>query len=296
MSEINEKLLGAIPSPMDSRDYNIAMFTPVAETFPIEYTLEFTTKIKNQGLIGSCVAQSLAYTREIKEEKQSGIYKQFSSGFIYANRVGTLGELFETEGMVPRDALKNLQKYGTVLNEDFPYNDKYPVVKNLLAEKKDVLYKNAEPYKITSYLRLNTVEEVKTALMTLGAVTAMFPIYSSFSKITKSKPKAPVPDITKESFKGYHQMTIIGWKSDNTWVVLNSWGDSWGDYGKCYIPFTYPVQEYWSITDTLLPHWAEKYYYYLNTNGVTIHDRRFDDNITRGEVMAILARMKGIVE
>ena len=41
------------------------------------------------------------------------------------------------------------------------------------------------------------------------------------------------------------------------------------------------------------PHWAEPYYKYLTDNGITIHEKRFDDRMTRGEVFALLARMKG---
>lgn len=291
--EINKNLLGAIPSPDDKRDYHISMYAAAAPAFPQEFRLSYTEKIKDQGNIGSCVAQSLAYTREITEETQSGAFKEFSAGFIYGNRIGTIGELFGNEGMSPRDALQNLQKYGDVLIEDFPENDVYPVVRDLVKARREELYKKAEAYKITSYIRLNTVDEVKTALMTLGPVTAMFPIYPSFNKITKANPVAPIPDTAKEAFQGYHEMTIVGWRKDNTWVVLNSWGAAWGDNGKCFIPFTYPVQEYWSITDKIMPHWAEKYFYYLNKEGITIHEKRFDDPITRGEVMALLARMKG---
>lgn len=38
-------------------------------------------------------------------------------------------------------------------------------------------------------------------------------------------------------------------------------------------------------------HWAEKHYQSLKRKGVAIHERRFDDKITRGEVFAILDRL-----
>jgi len=37
-------------------------------------------------------------------------------------------------------------------------------------------------------------------------------------------------------------------------------------------------------------HWAEPHFEYLREVGVTIHERRFDDPITRGEVFALLAQ------
>ena len=39
-------------------------------------------------------------------------------------------------------------------------------------------------------------------------------------------------------------------------------------------------------------HWAQKYYDYL-TESIDIKETRFDDNITRGEVFALLARLEG---
>lgn len=49
------------------------------------------------------------------------------------------------------------------------------------------------------------------------------------------------------------------------------------------------------IKDMLKPqeHWAKKYYNYLNDNGLTIHEERFDDGVTRGELFALLARQNG---
>lgn len=43
-------------------------------------------------------------------------------------------------------------------------------------------------------------------------------------------------------------------------------------------------------------HWAEKYYNYLNEKGIIINERRFDDNLTRGEFFAYEARKEGFDE
>lgn len=44
------------------------------------------------------------------------------------------------------------------------------------------------------------------------------------------------------------------------------------------------------------PHWAQKYYDYLISKDIVIHDKRFDDTITRGEVFALMARIMGYKE
>lgn len=40
-----------------------------------------------------------------------------------------------------------------------------------------------------------------------------------------------------------------------------------------------------------IEHWAEKHYESLNKKGVEIYEKRFDDNLTRGEVFALLDRI-----
>ncbi len=49
------------------------------------------------------------------------------------------------------------------------------------------------------------------------------------------------------------------------------------------------------LLDALKPqpteHWAEEYFKYLNDNGIEVKERRFDDKISRAEVMALIARL-----
>jgi len=40
-------------------------------------------------------------------------------------------------------------------------------------------------------------------------------------------------------------------------------------------------------------HWAKKYHDYLKANGVIIHEERFDEPATRGDMFAMLARLMG---
>jgi len=40
-------------------------------------------------------------------------------------------------------------------------------------------------------------------------------------------------------------------------------------------------------------HWAEEYYQFLKSKGITIHEKRFDDPATRGDMFAMMARVMG---
>ena len=242
--------LSALPSKLDDKDYAIVKLLAPVNVFPEEFRVPFKTLYaKNQGLIGSCVPHSLTYIKEIVEQTQRKIFNSFSVGFIYANRLPTD---WQGAGMYPREALHGLLHTGTVLYTDFPHNVEYPEIKTLFDSQKESLLSNAELFKISAYARLYNKDDIKNALMQIGAVTISYPIYDSFYK-TFWTGMVPAPSGT---FKGYHMMTIVGWRvieGQTYWIVWNSWGDMWGDYAKCYIQEDVEFQEAWSITDNIVP-------------------------------------------
>ena len=264
-------------SPEDQRDFHVMKIARHVSNSPDEFIIPYFGKVKDQGDVGSCVAHSLAEHKETMEfiqciqskykyEKKSDVirdlansliltdddlsmYKDFSVGFIYGNRCVDTGE--DPEGMIPRDALKELSVYGNVHAADFPENEEYNVVHRLVEERKADLFPIAERYRITTYARLHTIEDAKLALMSLGPVTLGIPVYSSFEDVGADG-VVPMPNKSTEEFCGYHEVTIFGWRKDNTFKVLNHWGDSWGDKGWCYIPFDFIKSEnaeMWSMTD-----------------------------------------------
>jgi C1A family cysteine protease len=56
----------------------------------------------------------------------------------------------------------------------------------------------------------------------------------------------PVPEKWEQSLGG-HAMCVVGYKRINRkdyMIVRNSWGDSWGDNGYCYIPMSFISKKY----------------------------------------------------
>jgi hypothetical protein len=245
---MNRKFDEAIPSPYDSRDFKLAMFTPDQKIHPKEFHLPYMD-IYNQGSVGGCVGCSLHYCRGITEMMQSGAYKMFSPGFIYGYREP---DQWQGKGMIPRQALSNLLKIGAVLQDDFPDFDEVPYIIKKVIDRKDELIKLAKPYRISAYCRLYTIEEIKTALLKLGPVSIMIPVYGSIFSLNYENHILPIPNST-ETLLGHHEMTLVGWRDDNTFDALNSWGEKWCDEGICHIPFDYPYAEAWSMSDNILP-------------------------------------------
>jgi len=252
--------LGALPSPDDPRDFPITRLIATVNVFPEEFVLPYNHEIKNQGNVGSCVANSLTYCREIVEEQQLGKYTKFSVGFIYGNRNDTD---YQGTGWHPREALDHLLKQGVCEYDLFPYDEEYPQIREKLLQNKDALMENAYPHRISAYARIYTLDEIKNALYVLKSpVTFIFKICPSFYRITPYNPVFTPPS-ESESLYGYHEMTILGWKKyagQEVLVVLNSWGKEWGDNGLFYIPTKifdtqdYYFKEFWSITDNIIPH------------------------------------------
>ncbi len=230
---------GVTPSPKDSRDYKLRTKSLLAATkiaIPEEYKSP-STPILDQGLIGSCVAHSCASALMVGEKIERNTHNDFSRGYIYANRAPSD---YPFEGMFLRQALKQLNKCGDVLYEDFPYNDIYEKVKILKEEREEELAEKALPFAIKNYFRCYSEEDIKYTIMTRGSVMITIPVFSDFSRnLKKTK--------TNE-LEGYHALLLIGWTKDNRWIVQNSWGESWGYKGKLFMDFDYPVDEYWGLT------------------------------------------------
>lgn len=243
MSNYKTRKLGAIPSPKDHRDIHIASMISIRQTFPAEFTIEpRITEPYDQGEVGACVAFALKATKEIQEHKEHGTFSALSAAYIYGAR---LENHYHGEGMITREALELLLKRGVCREEMLPGIYPYPVAAGMITE---AMHQDAYPRRISSYAAVYTVNEVKSALMELGPVVMVVPVYESFYQ----GGHLPQPDTLTENMYGFHALTIIGWKRDHRWLGFNSWGKKWGALnGYCTLPFNYPITEIWTVTDLI---------------------------------------------
>ena len=258
-------LNGAIPSPPDERDWDIAA-AGIASTqevksteYPSDYIVSnLPEEIYDQSIYPTCVSFALALIKEVQDKKENAPFeeKRCSPGFIYANRAD---DDYQGDGMVSRQALKRLQKIGVCAWSDFPVNRDYPEVKEMLEAKDNYeeLYHGAFNRSILAYYRIYTLEELKYTLMNIGPVLASIPAYSGFCWNAQTGEMLPGPSSHRT---GNHAVVFVGWKNDSTIIVRNSWGPDWGDGGYGYLDFnTYHINEMWAITDRSTPE-IEAYY------------------------------------
>lgn len=249
MSEQKYKL-GAIPSPIDLRDYKIAKAIDESQ-FPDEFEISMP-HVKNQMQVSSCVAHALSEVVEYFNSQQEDSNKVMSTGYIYGNRTNMT---HKGEGMVIRDALSNLQKYGDVTADEFPWNIEVPEAIEAYEKAKSKLKDTAYPNRISQYYRVNNKAEIKQALVNDGPVVFSIEWYDD---ICLSKYEEILTQAIHKRENGYHCMVIYGW-CEKGWKILNSWGKSWGDGGKAILPYTVPLSESWGVIDTIIDNTKREY-------------------------------------
>ena len=240
--------MGAIFSGTDVRDYK-AVYTASAAKFPKEFELK-TVRIKNQGAVGSCVAHSLSSIIEYYNNVQNGDKSEMSIGYIYGNR--STSE-YTGAGMIMRDALEVVRKYGDVTKADFTGdgaifdmdNMEVPVAIALYEHKKEKLYDKGYPHRISQYCRVNSINAIKASLYAGNPVLIAMEWFDDMEVVNG------VLTTSYKSSAGGHCMFIYGW-NEIGWKVQNSWGEDWGNHGTMIVPYEMPIEECWTMTDNII--------------------------------------------
>jgi hypothetical protein len=143
-------------------------------------------------------------------------------------------------------------------------------------------------YKLTNH---ETVDEI--ALMLYSAIAKLSPGKDRDVRIAEffELKYTNAPAVLIENF--FHTNPV---EADNFLHNIDAYAKAIA--GVIYEYYEVPkVYDNNSITTTTTAvHWSQKYYDYLTDKGMVIKDKRFDDKITRGEVLALLARSLGYKE
>lgn len=246
---------GALPSPVDERDYQLNSLIMKAIKLPEEYIVQIPAIIADQKNVGSCVACTIAQIKHSQEYEELGDTDMFSAAYIYANRKDTD---YQGSGMYPREALQNLVEDGICHQKDFPGYDsyEYDVLKARYISQKDNLDKIAKPYRIASYYRLNDLEDIKTALYTVGYCQICYPVYKCLYNPDKNG-FIKYNKLSRGKNYGGHSMTCVGYSDKKqALAIVNSWGKDYGtsieevaDGGCIWIPYDYEFTESWAVVD-----------------------------------------------
>lgn len=237
--------LGALPSPIDIRDYRIK--APQAANYPDEFILGDLPDVLNQGSVGSCVAHTIAAIISWHIKKQLGVKIKMSIIGSYGNRRNTT---YKGSGMFPRDNLLAMIKDGLEYYTELPGNEEVPLAIDIYEQfTKDSpeIVKNAIAHGFTAVARADDENSIKYALMNHGPVLFVVPWYDDM------KYRAGYLDSERRTnASGSHCMMIYGWTTINGklyWLIQNSWGLAWGNRGRAKMPADIGITEAWDIID-----------------------------------------------
>ena len=232
---------GAIESKIDVRDYQVACAAAPNVELPEVFELNMRA-VKNQLAVGSCVAHALAAVVEYFNFMQEKTDTTMSTEFIYGNRIN---HTYTDKGMIIRDALENLRKYGTCPNSSMPGNIEVPEAIRRFNQDALGVIPVAYPNRITNYCSLYKKNDMKLWLMTKGPIVFSIKWYENYWLTVNNE----LHFDEKSEPSGCHCMVIYGWNKEG-WLFQNSWGNTWGDGGRAVYPYDATIREAWGVEDT----------------------------------------------
>jgi C1A family cysteine protease len=253
------------PDLPDFRDFKYALHrlkvSPIPVVLPIKIDLRsFCSPVFDQGQYGSCTSQSLAghleflELKEIREktvapeEFDPNAFTLFSRLFIYYNERLIENTVNQDSGAQIRDGIKSLAQWGDCKEGNWSY-----MPGNVFAKPSDVAYQEASNHKISTYMRLESLEDIKNCLNEGYPVSFGFTVFESFEGPTVANTGiVPVPSLN-EDIEGGHAVLAVGYDDEHNWLIVrNSWGPIWGDRGYFYLPYEFIndrnlSDDYWTI-------------------------------------------------
>lgn len=259
-----EYQFGMIKSPKDERDFLYSAYKAPKE-LPSKFYLE-KTRIKDQKNQGMCVGFS-ASTLKDKQERinHQGMNYETSSEFIYWESKKRDG-IPNTEGTYPKIALQVLKDLGVCLENTLPFrNSPTP------ATITNKMYEEAQNFKIQSYAKLTSLQEIKQAIVDGKPVLGGLLVTDSF--VTTEN--GGFINMPSGYILGGHAILLDGFDDNMTHTykdgktrqgffrLVNSWSESWGDNGYGWLPYDFVnfksdlgmsfFDEAWSSIDIIKP-------------------------------------------
>lgn len=202
--------LGCLREPADNKDLMMANYI-IPKKLPKSINwFDMSIPVLNQGDEPACVGYSSVSMKREHEKIEENKLLEFSGQELY-ERCKKIDDIPDEEGTFIRVAMKLLQKEGV----------------------KDV---DGNIYKIGSYAKVKTIEELKVSIVANGFAVIGVDVFDNF--------RNPINGVIdyKEGQKtdGGHAI-LVGAYDDNTEKMpfKNSWGEEWGLGGFGYLTYRY---------------------------------------------------------
>ena len=197
--------------------------------------------IYNQGRLGSCTANSIAFLYEFDEMKQreESIFTP-SRLFIYYNERNIEHTTGYDSGASIRDGIKSINTIGVCPETAWTYD-----ISKFTEKPPSSCYVEAEQHKSVQYSRVGQEKDDILSVLSEGNVIAFgFTVFESFeSDSVKDNGIMKMPLPTEKSLGG-HAVAIVGninIENIDYFIIRNSWGAEWGDKGYFYMPYEFAL-------------------------------------------------------
>jgi len=219
-----EELCGHNPN-MDLPNLHAIQSQPIAtvETLPAAYTGIYSP-IKNQASCGSCWAFSISAQMETAILKKDGVTVDLSEQYLVSCNDygwGCNGGLWANDMFVSPGCM--MEACFPYVAQDVPCNDACPY-----------LYQAQGWAFVEAQNVVPSVENIKNAIYTYGAVSAAVYVDSNFQAYTSG-----VMNSCKKSVRWTnHAIQLCGWDdAKGAWLLKNSWGTGWGENGFMWMAY-----------------------------------------------------------
>ena len=237
------------PDLPDHRDSLYGALRAIPARLPRSVDLRpLCSPVENQGNLNSCSGNALAGALEFLEKKDKVPFMRLSRLFIYYNGRAVEHRTHSDSGATIRDGIKTLVKQGVCPENRWPYLQSKVLVKPVPA-----CYKEALQHQITSYHRLETLNQMRACLAEGYPFVFGFSVYESFESRQVAKTGvAPMPK-PDEHLVGGHAVVAVGYNdSEKRFLLRNSWGVKWGMKGYFTMAYEYLAKrnladDFWTI-------------------------------------------------
>lgn len=237
--------MGCSPDPVDAKDFMLSSFVDYGKPLPEDHNyIVFSTGVGDQGCVPSCVGWGCTAIKEILDFKNSEFTK-LSPIWLY-DQCKRIDDDPYGEGTHIRAAMKVLAKSGHA-----PYN-LVPSLNNYyfgILRELNIAEEFTRPYRIKTYARLINIDDMCRCIAQHGPFAMGIKVTDQF----ENAPKEGFIPLHYKRISGGHCIAIIGYDNkDQTFLVQNSWGTGWGNYGFAKMPYEYWERygmDAWGIVD-----------------------------------------------
>ncbi len=227
---------GWIPDLPDARDRVYKLPRRAGALPPAADLRSGCPVVYDQGDLGSCTANAIGAAIEFDQMKQKMAAATPSRLFIYYNERAIEGTIDTDSGAQIRDGIKTVASQGACPETMWPYAEQ-----SFASRPPDPCYAYAKLHPAVQYARVaQDAAQMKACLAAGYPFVFGFTVYESFeSDAVEQSGVVPMPDAT-ETVIGGHAVMAVGYNDKSqTFLVRNSWGNSWGMSGYFTIPYAY---------------------------------------------------------